>query len=102
MTPNQLADELDRLKHLEETTPDGEPNNMGESWHDYVGCFLDHHAEIIAALRAVAQEGRALDLLAKLYEWCRGCNDFRLDSPLARDVRDALTPSATPHADGQT
>lgn len=47
----KLADDLDRLKHLEQTTADGEPDNMGESWHNYAQEFIDNHDMIVAALR---------------------------------------------------
>ncbi len=47
----KLADELDRLAEVEATTPDGEPDNMGESWHEYAQCFIDHHYQIVTALR---------------------------------------------------
>ena len=43
--------------------------------------------DICAALRSTDGMREAL---AELYEWCRGLNDFRLDSRLARKVRNAL------------
>lgn len=55
----KLADELDRLREVERTTDDGEPDNAGDSWNEYAGHFVDHHAEITAALRQAASVERA-------------------------------------------
>lgn len=70
----KLADELDRLKHLDETTADGEPDNMGESWHNYAGHLIEHHDVIVIALRNtiwlnVALSGLRISVYAEMIRW---------------------------------
>lgn len=54
-------------------------------------CMAREYRAIAAGLRLLA--GPRKTLLQELYEWCRGCNDFRLDSNLARRVQSELAVS---------
>lgn len=47
----EIADEIDRLRHVEQATDDGEPNNPGDSWNALADYLIEHIPQITAALR---------------------------------------------------
>lgn len=45
----------------------------------------------LSSIQHATDKAHLRSVLADLYEWCRGCNDFRLDSSIGRRVQSALS-----------